>query len=120
MDTVSKKKRSWIMSRIRSVSRVELAARPLATRLAGCRLIHQPRFIYGKPDYANKSKRVAVFFHGCYWHGCARHFKCPKTNSEFWQGKINRSIQRHNEVRRKLKKDGWTVLTVWEHELHAK
>lgn len=112
--------RSEIMARIKSVSGAEKAARGLVTAIAGCRLVHQPRFIDGKPDYANKSKKVAVFFHGCYWHGCFRHFHCPKTNSEFWQKKIDRNIERHNQVRRKLKRVGWRVLTVWEHELYAK
>lgn len=114
MDTVDRATRSRIMSSIRSVSRMELAAKPIAEAVAGCRLANQPSGIFGKPDYGNKSKRVLVFVHGCFFHGCPRHFKMPKSNTEFWARKIARNKERHKEVVRALRKEGWTVITIWE------
>ena len=119
-DIFTKEKRSQIMSKIKSVSRLELIARKIAQCEAGCRLIHQPKYIYGKPDYANKSKKIAVFIHGCYWHGCFRHFKLPGTNTVFWAEKIDKNIKRHKHVCRKLRALGWEVLTIWEHDVKAK
>lgn len=122
MDTVSKKKRSWIMSRIRSVSKMEIAAAKLAAKRAGCRVVHHPKGIPGNPDYANKARRVAVFIHGCFFHfpcpkGCA---KMPKSNIEFWKKKFTRNAYRHNQVIAELESQGWWVITIWEHEVRKK
>ena len=111
--------RSQIMSRIRSVSMMEIAARPIATAAAGCRLIHQPRFLGldCKPDYGNMSRRVLVFVHGCFFHGCKRHFRPPKTNRRFWVSKVEANKKRDAKVARRLRRLGWRVLTIWEHQV---
>jgi DNA mismatch endonuclease (patch repair protein) len=62
---------------------------------AGCRLRHQPVGIIGKPDYANKSRKVAVFIHGYFFHACPLHGNMPKTNKEFWEGKLGRMGARY-------------------------
>ncbi len=114
MDTVDRATRSRIMSSIRSVSRLELKARPM---LIGWRLRHQPKGIHGRPDFANKTRKLAVFVHGCYWHGhyCSRR---PKTNRVFWDKKIDRNIERHVEVCAQLRERGWEVYTYWECEVN--
>lgn len=104
------------MSRIRSVSEMERLARPLAEMKAGCRLRHQPRGVFGRPDYANKRRRIAVFVHGCFWHSCPLHGSIPKSNRAFWRAKFRKNASRHEEVRRWLKKRGWKVVVLWEHE----
>lgn len=73
----------------------------------------------GKPDVLI-GKRVAVFVHGCFWHGCRRHFKCPATNASFWQEKIERNRKRHRTVSRDLTQAGYKVVVVWEHELASR
>jgi DNA mismatch endonuclease (patch repair protein) len=108
------------MSRIRSVSALEAEARPIASRRAGCRLRHQPKGIHGRPDYANKARLTAVFVHGCWWHRCPAHFKAPKTNRKFWARKFARNVARHREVSRALRRRGWRVLTIWEHEVRGR
>jgi len=105
--------RSYTMSRIRSVSAIEVLPR----RLVGMYLRHQPRGVFGRPDFANKARRIALFLDGCFWHGCPRHFKIPKTNADFWGEKIARNRRRDREVGRILRKAGWTVLRMWEHGL---
>jgi len=72
----------------------------------------------GKPDIVFLGKKVVIFVHGCYWHrhDCGRAF-LPKTNSDFWQSKFLRNIQRDEENCRLLASMGWTVLILWECEI---
>lgn len=105
--------RSEIMSRIKAVSAKETISKPLAEQLAGCRLRHQPKGIYGRPDFANKRRKVAVFMHGCFWHGHS-HVRIPKTNSYWWALKMKYNKARHRKVVRTLRSQGWKVVTFWE------
>tara|TARA_B100001971_G_C18215996_1_gene553881 strand:+ start:1213 stop:1581 length:369 start_codon:yes stop_codon:yes gene_type:complete len=73
--------------------------------------------IQGKPDIVFPSKRVAVFVDGCFWHRCPKCYKEPKTNTNYWRKKISRNQQRAKSVNRQLKRDDWTVMRVWEHEI---
>lgn len=72
----------------------------------------------GKPDIVFVGKKVVIFVHGCYWHrhDCGRAF-LPKTNSDFWQSKFLRNIQRDEENYRLLASMGWKVLILWECEI---
>ncbi len=102
------------MGRFRSVSKLELSARRAAEALAGCRLRHGR----GRgPDWLNRSRKTAVFIHGCFWHGCPEHFKPPRSNTEFWKAKVSRNRERDASVRESLESDGWRVYWIWEHEL---
>lgn len=115
MDAVNKEKRSWIMSRIRSRDTgPELALREL---LRGSHLRYQPRGIAGRPDFAHKRRRVAVFLDGCFWHGCPEHFRVPKSNIRFWAKKIWDNRARDTRVTETLIATGWQVVRIWEHEL---
>jgi len=71
----------------------------------------------GKPDMVFPAARLAVFVDGCFWHRCPDHFKMPTTRPEFWKEKISGNIQRDKKVNEQLKKEGWTVLRFWEHEI---
>jgi DNA mismatch endonuclease (patch repair protein) len=70
----------------------------------------------GKPDLVLPVRGVVVFVNGCFWHGCPRHYVEPKHNRRWWREKIagNRGRDRRNAAR--LRRLGWSVLTVWEHE----
>jgi DNA mismatch endonuclease (patch repair protein) len=74
----------------------------------------------GRPDFIFPLRRLAVFVDGCYWHGCAVHYRRPKSNRKFWDAKIARNRRRDREVCRLLKARGWRVLRVWEHALARK
>jgi DNA mismatch endonuclease (patch repair protein) len=54
---------------------------------------------------------------GCFWHGCPKHATWPKQNAAFWRAKILGNKKRDWLVDRTLRKAGWTVQRVWEHEL---
>jgi DNA mismatch endonuclease (patch repair protein) len=68
-------------------------------------------------DVVFVSERVAVFVDGCFWHGCPRHGSLPlRTNAHFWAEKIATNKRRDLTIARVLRRAGWRVLRVWEHE----
>lgn len=88
-------------------------------RRAGVHYRICPRDLPGRPDVANKSRRWAVFVHGCFWHG---HRDCklatvPKTNTAFWVAKLEANRQRDARKVRALRELGYKVATVWQCEL---
>ena len=76
--------------------------------------------IFGKPDFAFQKLKLAVFVDGCFWHGCPKHATKPKNNRAFWRKKFSRNKHRDVLVTRTLRRGGWSVLRVWEHELARK
>ena len=117
MDIVSKRRRSEIMSRIRShntgpehVVRRFLHQEGLRFRLHGPELS-------GKPDLVFPSRRTCVFVHGCFWHGCPRCIdgtRKVKTNAAYWNDKIVRNKARDIRTASALRRAGWHVFTIWE------
>lgn len=69
-----------------------------------------------KADIVFRSAKVAVFVDGCFWHGCLKHGTQAKANAEFWRNKIKQNQLRDLDTNEKLKKAGWKVIRVWEHE----
>jgi DNA mismatch endonuclease (patch repair protein) len=69
-----------------------------------------------RADIVFRSVKVAVFVDGCFWHGCPKHGTQAKANAEFWKNKIKRNQERDAETNKLLKKAGWKVVRVWEHE----
>ena len=60
---------------------------------------------------------LAVFAHGCFWHGCPAHFRAPKTRAEHWAAHIAKNRARDERVRRSLRRLGYRTSAVWEHYL---
>lgn len=81
----------------------------------GMRYRKNDKTVFGKPDFVFKRKKIAVFCDSEFWHGYNYLIKGErfKTNTEFWEKKILRNIDRDKEVNQKLKKDGWIVLRFW-------
>lgn len=67
-------------------------------------------------DIVFPSSHVAVFVDGCFWHGCPKHGTKPKSNISFWAEKLRMNIERDKDTNRILRRSGWTVIRVWEHE----
>lgn len=84
----------------------------------GYRYRKNNRKLLGTPDISFPNLKIVVFLDSCYWHGCPLHFKIPKTNTYFWQQKINRNIERDNEVSNHYLEEGWILLRFWEHEVY--
>lgn len=120
-DVFSTRKRSQVMSRIRSRGNkdTELALIRIfrANRIVGWRR-NQP--LKGNPDFVFQKQRRIIFVDGCFWHGCLKHSKPPQSNQAYWQAKMIRNKQRDVFVTRTLRAKGWRVLRIWEHELSLK
>jgi len=73
----------------------------------------------GKPDIAYGRRKLAIFVHGCFWHGhsCARGNRMPKTHVDYWRAKIDRNRARDDTNRGALEALGWRVLAIYECEL---
>lgn len=117
-DVFSKEKRSQVMSSIRSHGnkRTEIRLLTLMRKwhITGWRRNYP---LFGRPDFVFPKKRVAVFVDGCFWHGCPKHGVTPASNKAFWEKKLLANKLRDAEVNRTLKKKGWRVLRIWEHDL---
>jgi len=112
------------MSRIRGSGNKETELKLIKIfRLHGVTGWRRKAPVFGKPDFVFPTLRLAVFVDGCFWHACPIHATQPKTNAAFWQTKIARNQARDKLVTRTLRRAGWRVLRIWEHELikkHAK
>ena len=117
-DTLTVPERSERMSRVRSrgnrATELRLIALMRGHRITGWRRgVPLP----GKPDFVLRASKLAMFVDGCFWHGCPRHRRIPKTRVAFWKTKLARNVQRDREVRKVLRERGWRVFRIWEHEL---
>ncbi len=118
-DTISRKRRSALMSRIRSKdTQPELAVRRLLHPF-GYRYALHDSWLPGKPDLVFPSRGKIIFVHGCFWHGhtCAKASK-PKSNPGYWSAKIAGNKWRDRQQSRVLRALGWRVLTVFECATH--
>jgi len=117
-DVFTKEKRSEVMSRIKGKGNkdTELAMILIMRQhhISGWR---RDQTVFGKPDFVFWKQRVALFVDGCFWHSCPVHANTPKNNREFWIRKLKSSEDRDVVVNRELRKQGWIVVRVWEHEL---
>ena len=117
-DVFTKAKRSDVMSCIRSHgnrdTELRMAALLRKHRLAGWR---RNRRVTGKPDFVWPRERLALFVDGCFWHGCPRCYRRPTSNQAYWDAKVSRNCRRDREVSRLLRKEGWRVVRIWEHDL---
>jgi len=117
-DIVSKKKRSEIMSKIKSKdSKIEQEFRKNLWR-HGFRYSKNSKNYFGKPDIVLKKHKAVIFIDSCFWHGCKKHCRLPNTNKKYWKRKIERNKERDKEVNRFYKKEGWEIFRVWEHNIN--
>ncbi len=93
----------------------ERRVRKLLTRMGLRYRLHRAD-LPGKPDVVMPGRRLAIFVHGCFWHGhdCARGARVPKANRPYWEAKIGRNRARDIAHRTALEALGWRVLTLWE------
>lgn len=118
-DVFTPEKRSAVMRRVKSRDTApELAVRSLLRaagigyQLGGCGLP-------GRPDVVMKGRRIALFVHGCFWHGhdCPRGARQPKANADYWRAKIDRNRARDAANEAALVDAGWRPILVWECEM---
>ena len=115
-DSLTKDQRSSLMSRVRDRNTAPERHVRKALWVAGFRYRLNVRTLPGKPDVVLARYRTVVFVQGCFWHGhnCRKGERLPKTNVEFWRGKIAENMRRDGVNRAKLETLGWNVVLVWE------
>jgi DNA mismatch endonuclease (patch repair protein) len=86
-----------------------------ALAAAGVEALRNVAALPGKPDFL--VGRLAVFVDGCFWHGCPRHFRAPKTRTDHWVAHVGKNKARDKRVRARLRRLGFRTVTVWEHDL---
>ncbi len=69
-----------------------------------------------RPDIVFTRSRLAVFIDGCFWHSCPTHGNQPRTNTDYWRGKLAINVARDRAIDEELAASGWKVLRAWEHE----
>jgi DNA mismatch endonuclease, patch repair protein len=115
MDNLTTEDRRKNMKAIKSVSQLEqLVSKELYRR--GLRYRRNVRSLKGSPDFAIKKYKIVIFIDSCFWHQCPDHGNMPKTNREFWNKKLNRNMERDQEVNDYYFEKGWYLLRLWEHE----
>ncbi len=120
MDSVSKQKRSWIMSRVRSSGNKSTELKMISVfRKNGFSGWRRNYPLEGRPDFVFPKERIAVFVDGCFWHGHPSRCRVPSSNREYWEGKIEKNKKRDRLVNTRLKEQGWKTLRVWEHEIES-
>jgi DNA mismatch endonuclease (patch repair protein) len=118
-DVFSVDKRSAIMRRVKGKDTApELVVRKLIWRLGGRYRLHRAD-LPGKPDIVLAGRKLAIFVHGCFWHGhdCARGARVPQANRDYWLTKVARNKARDAETRARLQAAGWRVAVIWECDL---
>lgn len=118
-DIVSPERRSEMMRGIRSKGTSPERAVRSHLHALGLRYRLHAHDLPGSPDIVFRSKKVAIFVHGCYWH---RHESCrlayiPKSRKAFWESKFQANVERDRRVLKELRAMGWTVIVVWECEV---
>jgi DNA mismatch endonuclease (patch repair protein) len=121
MDTLSRETRSLVMARVKSKrnrsTEWRLRALLIRTGLRGWKV--SGTNLRGSPDFVFDAERLVIFADGCFWHGCPRCKKLPASNISYWHVKIARNRRRDRATTAFLRRQGWTVLRFWEHELRS-
>ena len=115
-DRITKEQRSRIMSCIKSTNTsLEIKFRKLLSKnkIKGFR--KQPKML-GNPDFASVKHKIVIFIDGDFWHGYNWKKLGRIPPKKYWQKKIEKNIQRDKKYTKQLKKDGWKVIRIWEHD----
>lgn len=113
------RERSRIMAAVPSRdTKPEIQVRRMLHALGGRFRLHR-RDLPGCPDIVLPSRRIAIFVHGCFWHGhnCRRGARIPRTNRDYWTAKIARNSQRDGRVMDALRDLNWNAIIFWECEI---
>ena len=140
-DTVSRQVRSQIMSRIRGTGNkrtdkavasmlrkaginqwrrhvvIKLPPTKSAMSVASDGTKFKPQV---RPDFVFRKQKVALFIDGCFWHGCPRCYTPPKSTRAYWRRKVVTNRERDRYQTAALKKRGWRVVRMWEHQISDK
>lgn len=121
MDKIDAATRSRVMASVHSKNtKPEMRVRSAAHRL-GLRFRLHRKELPGKPDVVFPSRRLALFVHGCFWHGhdCPHGRRTPVANADYWRSKIRRNVERDTKVQAELADMGWRAVVIWECQIEG-
>jgi len=121
-DIVSPFERSRMMAGIKGRNtKPEVFLRQVLHR-AGLRFRLHSKDLPGRPDIVLAKYKAAIFVNGCFWHGHenCKHFRLPKSRTEFWKAKIEANISRDKRQLEALETLGWKTFVIWECSLPPK
>jgi len=117
-DIFTPEKRSWVMSRIRGTNtKIDLRMKKILSQM-NLKYKMYPK-MFGNPDFVLKRKKIIIYCDGDFWHGYKYNEK-KKPAKKFWKDKIEGNMERDTRITRKLRRDGWSVLRFWEHDVEKK
>jgi DNA mismatch endonuclease (patch repair protein) len=117
-DNLTRAQRSYCMSRVRTKDTDLEGLLTSALRRHGLRFARHDRRLPGSPDIVFPRSKVAVFVDGDFWHG----YRFPSwraTMSAFWRVKIAKNRRRDARNFQKLRREGWQVVRIWQHQVRA-
>src|SRR2546423_1183460 len=118
-DMLTKRERSERMSLIRAKdTKMEIQIRSLLHRQDYRFRLHAAH-LPGKPDIVFVRHKVVVFLDGDFWHGYRFHQWRPKLQL-YWRNKIQYNRDRDRKIVRRLRRRGWRVIRIWEHDIKRK
>jgi DNA mismatch endonuclease (patch repair protein) len=115
-DVLTQAQRKFCMSQIHGKhTKPELLVRRLVHSM-GYRYRLHDRTLPGSPDLVFRSLQKLIFVHGCFWHRhrCKFGKPMPATRQNFWKTKLLQNKSRDQNTQRKLRRNGWDVLVIWE------
>lgn len=113
---MSPERRSAVMARIRGKDTGPERAVAEALLARGWEFETHARDLPGRPDILFRAPMVAVFVDGDFWHGWRFPVWRDKL-SEPWEAKIEANRRRDAKNFRKLRRSGWSVVRLWEHQV---
>ena len=117
-DKQSTLSRSSQMSKIRSKNtKFEESFISLLSTLLPNKFITHIRTIKGNPDIVFEKEKLLVFLDSDFWHGWQYPRWKHLLKDDFWRSKIEKNRMRDKKTTLFLRKNGWTVLRFWEHQL---
>jgi DNA mismatch endonuclease (patch repair protein) len=117
-DKISKAKRSRLMARIRSKNtHFETEFVSALSKAFNMRFKTNVSFVKGKPDILFADQKICVFLDSNFWHGWQYPRWKHLLKNNFWCQKIENNRKRDKKTTAYLKRHGWEVVRIWEHEI---
>lgn len=120
-DVFDNKKRSEIMSKVRSKNNKSTELKLIQifreNDIVGWKRNYP---VKGHPDFVFLDRKIAVFVDGCFWHGHDCRNTRPSDNADYWTRKRERNMKHDKEVTELFERRGWVVIRIWECELKKK
>ena len=117
-DIMSPEKRRQLMSRIRATNTTPERYVNALLEASDVDYDRHARDLPGRPDFVFRPQQLALFVDGDFWHG----WRLPVWRhrlSDKWRSKIEKNRQRDHRNHRQLRRMGWTVLRIWEHQIET-